>query len=257
MRRQFTCLFMLLLCLLCASACGTEPRPLPPWPTPVPQSYTPVQAHRWEDYELRTICLAVDQRYDFGEFWSEPIPEELYEDQPIQLAIQESLELLGLEIVDAGSACDATLSVAATFTPLGAYYQGSGGGHCWGGARLDLEASLAAPERPRIACPTTIINEPADALRSCLAREDAPFISVWQEALSESMICLFGSQAHCPMLIQVWNRPMISVPREGPLPSLVMMGREAISMGARGRRRRPEAASVGWVTLRRGFSAFR
>ncbi len=205
MRPKATSLVVAVLCLWSVNSCGG--RPFPEWPTPVPQTYTLVPAAGWEDLEIRSVCLSVEETYDFGSVWSNPTPpEELYEDQSIQDFARGFLELLGVEVVAAGSACDASLILEPVFTPLGEFYTaqtGFQGGTCYTGANLDLGASLVAPGRATLACDGTKRLEPPDWSESCPSPANAPYRRLHLEPLPTSLLFFFGSNAYCPLLVQL------------------------------------------------------
>lgn len=210
MRRRLIGLLGVVLCLWGASSCGSGSGSLPEWPTPVPQMYTLVQATGWEDLEIRTVCLSVEETYDFGDlrWWSEPIPEEGYVRQAIEESTRGFLDVLGVEVVAAGSACDASLFLDPVFTPLGAVYSNATGfqsGTCYTGAKLDLGASLQAPGRPTLACDAAKRKEPPSWTERCPNPATAPYDTLWEEPLSVSMLCTFGSSAYCPLLVQVYK----------------------------------------------------
>jgi len=192
------------LILLVLVGCG-ELRPFPTWPPPPPKTSRLIQVAGWEDLEIGTLCLAVETTFALGPSVQDQVPAKLDGLVPVKEATQGFLEVLGVEVVAAGSDCDTSLTVQADFTPLRGSYTG---GSCASGATLDLEVSLSAPGRPPLSWQEDRTKKPPQVVTGCPGPEDAPYNKLWREPLSDSLIDAFGSRAYCPALIQVWRRPI-------------------------------------------------
>ena len=137
-----------------------------------------------EDITVQTICLNVEQSYpEIEEEFSLPIDE----------FIHKLLEEFGFHIVKEGDSCEATLRVDITGYSLGAPY--IPGGYCYSGAEVDGQILLTIPEYEQITFPISAKSSPPSLIYSCPEKpSNAPFESVWPEALFNGLTQLWGPQ---------------------------------------------------------------
>lgn len=180
MKRLSVLLFALIAVGSGVVACGPGPTPtLSPTPTP---TVSPVQ-------DVQVLCLVVEESYPQieGEF-SEGIAE----------AVERILSELGLQVMAEGEPCDATLTVTLTGEALGASYKHFGSfdtSRCYTGAKVYGEMTLTSPGT----APLTVAaraRKPtiSGTIYECPGKAQAPFYSVWPEAVLDGLADLWGPQ---------------------------------------------------------------
>ena len=178
--KRLIVLLLALAGLACGMAgCGSASTPA----TPVP-----LQVKGWDSITVRTVCLEVEQSYPEIEHKSA---------EPIAEAVERILTGVGLQVVDEGDPCEATLTFVLTGEALGAKY--TGGIHCYSGAAFSGGASLTSPGRELVTLPISARHVPPVSISGCHGEPiDAPFERVWPEALLDGLGHLWGT----PPLIQ-------------------------------------------------------
>jgi hypothetical protein len=99
----------------------------------------------------------------------------------------------------AGGACDATISVDLTFTPLYEHYIGIMGPSkdCYTGASVEGTIQVATEGRSPISIPVKRVREPARGVQitECPGPAEAPFDGVWPGAVLAGLSSIWGEQA--------------------------------------------------------------
>lgn len=162
-------------------------------PTPTPP---PIQAPGWEEVTVHTLCLEVEQSYP-------QIDEEF--SMPIAEAAQRILAGVGLQVVDEGAPCDATLTVALIGRAQGAGY--SGGSTCYTGAEYSGGVTLTVPNREPLTVSVSEYVPPSELTFHCPNPEGAPFRRTWSKALVDGLSRVWG----LPFLIQTLGDEMAQV----------------------------------------------
>ncbi len=103
---------------------------------------------------------------------------------------------IGIRIATTGD-CDATLTVALTFTPLYEYYFGilGPGGDCYTGASVAGSLTLEAPGKTSAVVPVSGEQKPTSAtIHECPTESEAPFDDVWPRPLVRALGTLLGER---------------------------------------------------------------
>lgn len=144
--------------------------------------------------EIQSICL--DLQIHFAVSGN---PPDFANDQEL---VQRALTKMGLTIEKMDAACDARLVVNASFTPLSAVYSSSKGPRtCFNGASLngDLILRKTGLEDTKVSLNTQ--HPSADGMiYNCFTEPEAPFDSVWVEAVLNGLYQIWGS---APVLMAV------------------------------------------------------
>ena len=151
-----------------------------PQPTSIPSpTLTLEQAASEAVKEAKSICLEVRQSY--------PDIEEAFS-QPIAQTIQLVLERLGLQVVDVGAACDATLAFDLTARPDGTSYFGAPASRCYTGAKVSGELALT-PSRGAVLTLPVSGKKPLkqSMISKCPSKAEAPFATAWSRAVLDRL----------------------------------------------------------------------
>jgi hypothetical protein len=103
---------------------------------------------------------------------------------------------IGIRIATTG-ACDASLTLDVSFTPLSEHYVGILGpsSDCYTGARVSGSLSLEAPGRTSLEVPISGEQKPTTGvISSCPTASEAPFDRIWPGTLVEALGTLLGDQ---------------------------------------------------------------
>lgn len=147
-----------------------------------------MKASGWEEVTVDTLCLEAEQSYpEIEDKSAEPIAE----------AVERILAGVGLQVVDEGELCDATLIFVLTGEALGAKY--TGGIHCYRGAEFSGGAFLSFPGRVPVTLPISVRHVPPVSISGCHGEPiDAPFERAWPEALLDGLGHLWGGSTPDP-----------------------------------------------------------
>jgi len=191
-----------LLFLGCNPASRYTPTPtILPTPTPLPERMLPT-VKIWEGVTTKTICLVTELA----------LPENMTViPDPIGETVRDILTNMGMQVVDYGASCDATLTLITQVEPLEGAYWGAGG--CYTGGNMDMIISLTAvgqdtyetvlrAEKP----PTKIVivdsGEECDKLPEDFL--DSPeFTILWSDPFLDTLVNLWGPQ------ILVWSMDIL------------------------------------------------
>jgi hypothetical protein len=184
-------------CLLAFSACGQSAR----GGSAVPRLVAPqIEAAGWGNAVLESVCIQIVQRY----------PEVDGRIEPVMEAVGWTLDHLSVRTLEPGGECDASLDVRLVGTVLRRDYMMCPGNVC--GARYSGDAVLRTAGRPdlvheldvRRTCPTSInVTIVGDAEDECTRDPaDAPFESLWPEAVVGALVEFFGLDA---AYIALWD----------------------------------------------------
>jgi len=157
------------------SAAATPTRTAAPTPTPTATATAQAPAAAG----VQTLCLEVQQSY--------PQIEQRFS-LPIAEVVRGILARLGLQVVAAEAACDATLTLALTGEPLVV-------DHCCLGAEVSVQVTLSRPGRAPLTLSTSERKDPTSGaltvISDCPSRAEAPFYAVWPEAVLDSLALLW------------------------------------------------------------------
>jgi hypothetical protein len=205
-------------------ACGFGSSPAtPPGPTPTP---FPLQISGQQGITLHTLCVIVEQVYpEIDDKSPEPIAED----------VGGLLAMLGVQSVDEGEACEATLSISLTGKADKALFS-PGPEWCYNGAKMDGQLVLISPGHDPV--PVALHGECPipNVINRCIEYpENAPFSAAWLEALLHGLARLWGTQVFINGLtyedagIQEFAaEALIEIgPEEGVIPALIeVLGHE-------------------------------
>lgn len=194
MKRAVLALLVLMTFIVGLASCSSGPTATSS-PTLAPAATPPpLQAAGWEEVTVHTLCLAVEQSYPQieGEF-----------SQPIAETARRILAGLGLQVLDEGAACEASLTLSFTAQALGADYMVDG--YLYTGAEVNGQMTLAVTGREPLVLrvggfyPTPSRVEIPIGFTIHIPRQpkDAPFDKAWSEALVDG-------------LAQVWGTPLLT-----------------------------------------------
>jgi len=163
-------------------ACGTVSTAVPGG-TPGASAPPP----RWLA-KAKTICLEVKQTF---------VQLPTQQEELIRDPAARALTGLGLQVVEPGGTCDATLTLDLGFEALGASYTPQLGGlpeFCWTGAKVTGSATLAAPEQKPVTWPIAIEQEPRSGvvIPECTIQSEAPFGDVVRKAMLKALALAWG-----------------------------------------------------------------
>jgi HEAT repeat protein len=162
---------------------------------------------------VQVICLNVDR----------DLPQE-----PISTSIWRILTGLGLQVVDAEMACDATLDLALTINALGASYAhegSSGSSYCYTGAEILGQMTLTTPGGEPWELPISAKRAPASGrIYGCPKSDEAPFHRVWPQPVLDGLALLWGPQ----VFVQALNVPWIEGVQTSAARSLEEIGAEEV-----------------------------
>ncbi len=145
----------------------------------------PLQAAGWEGVTVSRVCLKVEQSY--------PQIEDEFS-QPIAETVQRVLKRIGVQVVDEGAPCDATLTFTVTLRARSAYYSGF---RLYTGANATGLLELSGEGRPTISVPVSDrFAPPKTAIVLHENPRDAPFRSVWASALHDGLFELWGVEVY-------------------------------------------------------------
>lgn len=132
--------------------------------------------------------------------------------EAIEQAVQRALERTGATPIGDG-ACEATLSLGLTFTPLYEHYIGLMGpsADCYTGASLTGEIALAAQGKSPVSIPVERIDEPSRGVQitTCPGPTEAPFDGIWPGAILEGLASIWGER----VLLDAVEDPAVEVRR--------------------------------------------
>ena len=175
------------------------PTPIPtstatetPIPSPTPTLLPAVvQAEEWRGMALQSVCLTYHQSGYEGAP-ALPIPDIL----------RLLLPRLGVQVMEAGDACEATLALDMSVNGILGDYQG--GSSCWTGASAFLDARLTAAGRSDLEVVGDYTYSPAQIIMDCPSSESqSPFDEAWGPALFAGLSEIWGET----MFIQAWDMP--------------------------------------------------
>jgi len=138
--------------------------------------------------DVQTLCLEVQQSYP-------QIAEEF--SLPIAGAVRDILAGMGLQVVPAGAACDATLTLVLTGTALGEHYTelftvGPPRDLCYTGAEVSGEMTIMVPGRAPLTLSISQRSPPiSGTITWCPYEREAPFGSVWPRAVLDGLTLLW------------------------------------------------------------------
>ena len=176
-------------------------------PTPVPTptrlpDRAPVAVRVWDGVAIETLCLASD--LDFPQDDAGAIPD------PMDQAVREVLSGLGIQIVDPGTPCDATMTLAVRGVATAGTYLGMG--TCYTGGTVRGEIMLAAKGQEPFTVPI-LATDPVNAAiygKSCASKSHQyGFRGLWEGPVMDALIEMWGPQT------LVWSLHVIG--REGQL----------------------------------------
>ena len=158
-------------------ACGTVSTAVPGG-TPGASAPPP----RWLA-KAKTICLEVKQTF---------VQLPTQQEELIRDPAARALTGLGLQVVEPGGTCDATLTLDLSLEALGASYSPQLGGlpeFCWTGAKVTGSATLAAPGQQPVTWPIAIEQEPRSGvvIPECTVQSEAPFGDVARKAVLKAL----------------------------------------------------------------------
>ncbi|MGQ9628412.1 MAG: HEAT repeat domain-containing protein, partial [Anaerolineae bacterium] len=192
-------------------AYGADPTPMPALP--------PVRVPGWGEATVHTLCLEVEQSYPDieGEF-----------SQPIAETARRILTGVGLQVVDKGASCEATLTI--TLTGQASVAQ-EPSGHFYSIAEFSGNVTLTVPERAPLILPLSGSHSASlPGVSYCPGEPtEAPFEKAWPEALLDGLAYLWGPQVSIQVLgdedenmrrAAAWTLGSIG-PEEGVIPALI------------------------------------
>ncbi|MFV2045130.1 MAG: hypothetical protein ACC700_18090 [Anaerolineales bacterium] len=207
----------------------------------------------WEDQDIGTVCLKMEQSFPRGELGalqrlSNPLlnlvnisiePKEflwIFDD-----AAEEILAGLNIEVVASDSTCDAVLAFTFEGHASGANYKdvitGIGSTYCYTGSAVEGIVHLSGPDEESFESSVSGKYPPSSTLllSSCPEKpEDAPFEKASAKALIDGLSTIWGPQAAIEALGVNLGSAVDDQEQEGFLDDaardyLIQLGEEAIS----------------------------
>jgi hypothetical protein len=153
-------------------------------PTPLP-----LQVRGWESAALFRVCLEIEQTYT---------NVEAEFSLPLEQRASSVLSQMGIQVVNPGGRCDASLTIAITAQALGASY--STIGYCYSGASVTSRATLSAEDFDPYNTESFSVNDPVAFLM---------FSDFCQREPSGAPLDWTTSTALLGSLLQIWGQPVL------------------------------------------------
>ncbi len=108
----------------------------------------------------------------------------------------QGIQTVCLEVVAEGTPCEATLTIAFTGEPLGAFYEGAPApGVCYNGAEINGQMSLTVPGGAPLTLPISGDVPAPPTVFGCADKTDAPFDRAWPTPVLSRLAEVWGIQA--------------------------------------------------------------
>ena len=179
-----------------------------------------IVAEGWQDVQLQTVCLEVQQSFpDISPGFS----------LPVEPALRRVLRGLGLRVTDDGDGCDGVLQLSLTGVALAEDYVcilGRACGHCFTGAGVGGRLILTRSDRTPLVSPFTASISPPATISDCPeVPRGAPLEEVWPRAVLDGLFELWG----IPVLAVALDDREESV-REAAVRLLEKQGQEGVPL---------------------------
>jgi hypothetical protein len=197
MRHSITVSICMVTCFVfvqsCKPALVPEPTSIPlPTPTPLPEKMPP-PLRIWEGITIKTTCL--ESKLTLSQ-------NKVVSLDPIGETVRNILVNMGMQVVDQGATCDATLSLITQVEPINGFY--IPGGTCYTGGNLNLTISLFATGQEAYEKVISVEQPVAETVSANWCEEhkqpedfleQRTFTEMWSEPFLDILADLWGPQA--------------------------------------------------------------
>lgn len=175
------------------SACGGSSKKNSPKAVKFIPTAFPVQAAGWQGVTVHTLCLV--QNYNqFGSY---------YDLTNFKKEIRIIFARMGLNVVDAGQSCDATLTITITGQAQGAFYLGLNQ-NCYTGSAAEGDFTLSAPGRDNLVAHVSHSQPTPESTyaNDCPDSDHAPYLQSLIPTVLDGMAALYGPVIYGWILVE-------------------------------------------------------